>query len=405
MRTRVIGIINLALVAAIAFLLLRQTRPARSESAQSPAPPPGGASVDWASVSDRDLEVATVFAAARRGGVAAGLDSLQSLASRDSNVYAEGHALAHAIGRFVMARNGANPSALSGCRPVFEAGCYHGVLEGYLAAVKTVDAKRLTSMCAALLRSGESRLPAHECAHGLGHGLLERLSYDIGAALRSCDAFSLESLQGECHDGAFMQNAVRGLGLGTPDSSQSMAGEHHHGAPAAPHSTAPGLGPFRAADLAFPCDSVAQRYQPSCWAYQPLAIVMLTKLDFDRTLHACDMAPAPARPRCFAGVGKQSTGWFSEDHHRVIELCRRAGNDNVDSCFSGAVETLIDANWMPDAALAFCRRVPQSSKGRCYTLIGERMSLVRSNETEVRADCARAEPTFVEACIKGARRL
>jgi hypothetical protein len=202
-----------------------------------------------------------------------------------------------------------------------------------------------------------------------------------------------------------MQNAVRGLGLGGSDSTQSTSGEHHHGSPAAPHSTAPGVGPFRAADLAFPCDSVAQSYQPSCWAYQPLAIVMLTKLDFERTLHACDMAPAPARPRCFAGVGKQSTGWFSEDHRRVIELCQRAGRDNVDNCFGGAVETLIDANWMPDAALAFCRRVPESSKARCYELIGERMSLVRSNEGAVRADCAGAEQPFVDACIRGARRL
>jgi hypothetical protein len=278
------------------------------------------------------------------------------------------------------------------------------VLEGYLASVKSVDAKRLTSMCAALVRPGESRLPAHECAHGLGHGLLERLSYDIGTALASCDAFGVESLRGECHDGAFKQNAVRGLGLTPTDSGSAAPAEHHHGTAATAAKLSPAVGPFRGSDLAFPCDSVAQPYQPSCWAYQPLAIIMLTKLDFERTLHACDMAPPAGRPRCYAGVGKQSTGWFNEDHGRVIELCHRAGRANFDSCLGGAVDTLIDSNWKPDGALAFCKRVPESSKARCYEMIGERMGLVRATEPEVRQDCARAERGFVQACVIGGRK-
>jgi hypothetical protein len=116
------------------------------------------------------------------------------------------------------------------------------------------------------------------------------------------------------------------------------------------------------------------------------------------------MAAPAARPRCYAGVGKQSTGWFNEDSRQVIALCRRAGPDNVDACFGGAVETLIDANWTPDRALAFCRSVPAASKARCYEMVGERMSLVRATEAAVRSDCARAERPFVEACVRAARR-
>src|SRR5207247_207207 len=134
----------------------------------------------------RDLDVAQVFLVARSRGVAAALDSLEEVAARDSSVRSQGHVLAHAIGRFVMAHNGADPSILAQCRPVFEAGCYHGVLEGYLASVPAVEATRITSMCSALLRREVGRLPAHECAHGLGHGLLERLSYDLSTALAAC---------------------------------------------------------------------------------------------------------------------------------------------------------------------------------------------------------------------------
>ena len=203
-----------------------------------------------------------------------------------------------------------------------------------------------------------------------------------------------------------MQNAVRGLGLGPDSSSTPAAAEHQHGVTApADRQAAQPMGPFRVTNLAFPCDSVASPYQPSCWAYQPLAIVQLVQADIEKTLRACDLAPAPAaRARCFAGIGKQSTGWFFEDSRLVIDLCSRAGGGNVDSCLGGAVETLIDSNWRPDAALAFCRQVPVSAKSRCYGMIGERMRLVRAAEEGVRADCQRAEANFVEACLEGCRR-
>ena len=413
MRTRVVTVINFGLAFATLLLLIWPRRDTPAPVVAEPTPPPTkpppaivGGQINWAALSNEELDVARIFAAARRGGIGAGLDTLQAIAARDSNVYAQGHALAHGIGRFVMARNRADPSVLAQCRPVFEAGCYHGVLEGYLASMKTVDAARLTSMCAALLRPSESRLPAHECSHGLGHGLVERLSYDFRAVLGSCDTFADEALRGECHDGAFMQNAVRGLGLGSDSTSAAAPAEHQHGtiAPADGHA-ARAMGPFRASNIAFPCDSIASPYQPSCWAYQPLAVVQLLQADFEKTLRACDLAPAPAaRARCFAGIGKQSTGWFFEDVLRVIDLCSRAGSGNVENCLEGAVETLIDANWTAGAALAFCRNVPVTAKPSCYRMIGERMRLVRATQEGVRADCERAEPMFVEACLEGSRR-
>jgi len=297
MSRPIISVLAAAAAVAIAVLVVRKDRPtaaptpATSASSQ-PAP------FEWEIASDSNPNVATIFLAARTSGVGAALDSLQAVAARDSTIFARGHELAHGIGRFVMARNGANPSTIAQCRPVFEAGCYHGVLEGYLASVTTVDAAKLTAMCSSLFHPGESPLPAHECAHGLGHGLVERFSYDLAAALGACDAFVVESLRGECHDGVFMQNTVRGLGLTVADSSNRTSSEHHHGAAQTLQRDAHGVGPFRASDLAFPCDSVSVVYQPSCWAYQPIAILELVGLDVEKTLRGCDLAPEPARPRC-----------------------------------------------------------------------------------------------------------
>ena len=396
--------VTVAVAVAGAVLLARKERPAAAPAPSISSASTPRAPLEWASPSDRELNVASIFLAARKSGLGAALDTLQAVAARDSNVFADGHALAHGIGRFVMARNGADPSALMQCRPVFEAGCYHGVLEGYLASVAKVDATKLTSMCGSLIREGESPLPAHECAHGLGHGLLERFSYDLAAALGACDAFAVEPLRGECHDGVFMQNTVRGLGLTPAGSTTTAASEHHHGAMPATSDSTHAVGPFRASDLAFPCDSVGAAYQPSCWAYQPIALIQLLGLDVEKTLRGCDLAPDAAKSRCWAGLGKQATGWFNENNDRVIAMCRSATKGFTDSCFAGAVETKIDANWTPDGALAFCRKVPKASKAACYEIVGERMALVRGKESAVRADCALAEPEYVDACLRGGRR-
>ncbi|HEY6826949.1 MAG TPA: hypothetical protein VI259_08825, partial [Gemmatimonadaceae bacterium] len=86
---------------------------------------------DWSTVSSRDLNIAAVFLTARDRGIGAAMDSLQAIAKNDSTYWTEGHMIAHALGRYAIAANKHDPAVLSQCRPTFQAGCYHGVLEGY----------------------------------------------------------------------------------------------------------------------------------------------------------------------------------------------------------------------------------------------------------------------------------
>ena len=84
------------------------------------------------------------------------MDSLERLAIGDSTFWNDGHMIAHGLGRFAIADNGHDPSVLSQCRPTFQAGCYHGVLEGYLASLPSVDAAATTGLCTALERPKSS---------------------------------------------------------------------------------------------------------------------------------------------------------------------------------------------------------------------------------------------------------
>jgi hypothetical protein len=393
-RRPLIGLLLVALVAVLWFKWQRaEARAARPVDARAAAP------FEWANVSSRDLNIAAVFLTARQAGVARAMDSLQALSIADTTFRNDGHMIAHALGRFAIANNGHDPSVLSQCRPTFQAGCYHGVLEGYMASVSKVDPRATSSLCAALERPGSSRFHALECAHGLGHGFVEALGYNLNAALSACDAFSAAQLRSECHDGVFMENTVRGLGMSTMNVGDSASGAQMH---MMTHA-APNMATFRASDLRFPCDSVGASYQPSCWAYQPLVIARLTRYDVQKTLNACREAPAASIASCYQGFGKQSMGWFSWSFPRVIATCKDAASHQAD-CLAGGVEALIDLTLTADRAATFCAAVPAALQPSCFTDIGTRMANIRSTPADAERDCAAAGKTvFVDACLQGAK--
>ena len=326
---------------------------------------------DWSTVSSRDLNVAAVFLTARDRGVGAAMDSLQAIAKTDSTYWTDGHMIAHALGRYAIATNGHDPAVLSQCRPTFQAGCYHGVLEGYMSSHPNLDATHASALCTGLLAPNKSRFAASECAHGLGHGFAEGLGYDLMQSLRGCDTFADADLRGECHDGVFMENEVHGLGMPTMNVGDSAVSMHSH----MMMHAAPTAERFRANDLSFPCDSVGVQYQPSCWAYQPLIIANLTKGDLAKTLDACKLAPDASRSRCYRGYGKQSMAWLGWSFPRVIAGCSKAGTNEGD-CLAGGVEALIDLTLNADRASAFCEQVSDHVRAACRGEVARRREAI-----------------------------
>lgn len=356
MVRRLIDIAVILLIAVIAYGWWRgRSAPAEPGMAQAP--------FDWSAVSSRDLDIASVFLTARERGVRQAMDSLRALAAKDTSLNAGGHMIAHALGRFAIANNGHDPAVLAQCTPAFEAGCYHGVLEGYMMSLPQVDPAKVAGMCASYDKPGASRVTAVECAHGLGHGFLEHYGYALDQSLGGCDTFSSNELRGECYDGVFMENAVHGLGMHSMNVGDSAVAMQM-GSTMHMQADKNQMTRFRASDLQFPCDSVAAAYQPSCWSYQPLVIVNLTRANFEKTLDACASAPVASRARCYQGYGKQSMAWFGWDEHRVISMCSRAGAQ-VDDCLAGGVEALIDREQADAGALEFCGAVPSASRAKC----------------------------------------
>ena len=387
MIRRLVYVLAVACAALLAFVTLRPASPKAPDTA-----------IDWTNVTSRDLNIAAVFLTARDLGVHKALDSLEALAAHDPALRGQGHTLAHALGRYTIAQHKNDLSVIAECREIFEAGCYHGVLEGYLATQKSVDSPTVASICSPVERSSPIRLRALECSHGLGHGLLARLAYDLGGALKACDYLGAEDARDECHDGVFMENVVHGMGNSMISVGDDALSVHNHMMQmeaARPHQEY-----FRQQDPAFPCDSVAAPYQSSCWSYQPLAVIRLTRANFQRTLHTCDIAPGPAATTCYRGFGKQSTAWYGDRAADIVKTCETATPPHVTDCFAGAVEAYVDFAWTPDRAIEFCHDVPNAEKSGCYGELGARMGLIRTDSASLNADCSRGDPAYVTACVR-----
>lgn len=351
------------------------------------------AGIDWSRVSSRDLDVASVFLVARDHGVRAALDSLAVLARADRQLELMGHQVAHGLGRYAIARRGYDASVFAECRPTFFSGCYHGVLEGWLAGHPGSDAASLRGLCTS---PAMSKLPPYafrECAHGLGHGLTAMHAHDLFAALPDCDrALSGDLARHECYDGVFMENVVHSLGTAAFEVGDAMAEHHAH--------ARDDRRLLKAGDPTFPCDSVDAAHAPSCWAYQPVVFFGAFDGDVGRILRACDAAPAASAGACYRGIGKQTLGRMPERPDSVVRVCGTSAQHRAD-CIGGMVEFYVDQEWKADSALAFCARVPAAMKDACFRAVGERIAWIDPAADAVRAACA-AAGDHAALCVRAA---
>ena len=382
---RRLALLALPLAAAVAGACRGQTAPKHDAA-------PAG--IDWSRVTSRDLDIAAVFRVARDHGVRAALDSLSELARADPQLEPLGHQVAHGLGRYAVARRGYDAAVFAECRPVFFSGCYHGVLEGWLAGHPGATSASVRGLCASAAMAALPPYAFRECAHGLGHGLTALHPDDPLAALPDCDAtFPGELARRECWDGVFMENVVKGMGTVAFDVHDAASGHAH-----APTRAARPLP--KAGDPAFPCDSVGAAHGPSCWAYQPVVLFTALGGDLERIARTCDAAPSGSAGACWRGIGKQTLGRMPERPDSVARVCAASAAHSAD-CVGGMVEFYVDQAWKVDDALTFCARAPQALRDACFRAVGERIAWIDPAPAAIRAACAGAG-AHAAVCVRAA---
>jgi hypothetical protein len=338
----------------------------------------GGQVIDWSRASDVDLEVAPVFLTAAHDGLGASLDSLNSLTRRDAKLAALGpaglHQVAHMLGRFAIAHAHNDPLVFRECRPGFLSGCQHGVMEGYFATRPPLDSTSLAGLCTRIAPAVPA-VAMRECAHGMGHGVIEAAGGDLRRALGLCGALGNGDLWRECTDGVFMSSVQA-------DIASFVRGERTTGRR---------------------CDQLDGRYAPSCWSYEAALSLTRDAKDLTKSLAECDSAPPSAVGACYWGFGKQSAGLYPEQPARIAKACREGKSNRGAECRAGAVAYYTDVSWTADGAVSFCRSVEPDEKNDCYGALGVAMRAMQSDTGSFERECRKSEPVYVARCITSGR--
>jgi len=341
--------------------------------------------------------------------------SLAQLSTVDPSINARGHDFVHVVGINSWQPGMDLGAVYNSCTGLFQSGCFHGVIQAYMAA-NGADSTVITTLCDKIQEPNTYSLWLRfQCVHGLGHGL-QAITHHLRHALEGCDWLTSAWDEQSCYGGAFMEFILEGRGQEHHPHMDAMArgkatsvidhdaSESHEAMSHGDHQMATADSfPFRDRnDPLYPCTVLAERYQPSCYGMQAGIIYEIIGSDFGKIAAACDKAPLAMRPACYQGIGTYLSGVTVRNADKSIANCMLGNPKWRPWCFVGVVKNFVDVTADPQDGLDFCAKVSDQVIGTaCYVAVGEEMSVLHT-DMKVRARlCAQPEERFRDACKYG----
>jgi len=299
------------------------------------------------------------------------------------------HQLAHRIGRQTADTYGINEQAFLLCpMESLNGGCQHGFFE--FALGRTGNTSEAANLICQSLKDGYSSKFQFYCYHGVGHGVMMAVAYDLTRALDECDTFGTFMAQDGCWQGVFMENVNAGMG--------NFARE----------------GVFSDVDPLAPCNGLAGQYQRECYINHAGYLMAFYENDVEGATNACLEAEDDDVSPCLQSIGLMATNpvWqvnFVEDLETVSfedaswGICLKFPGGYVDQCVLGAIDNILNFDALNlTRAETFCDTVSEEFRLLCY----ERMGLNLSNQIVVPKDaiklCAQLADEYESVCLLGA---
>ena len=289
------------------------------------------------------------------------------------------HATAHQAGRYAYEIY--NEESFKLCSGECHSGCYHGATEAYFKDHGTANlSENLNLLCSSELNG----FFAHQCIHGIGHGLMAWTNYDLPEALKSCNLLSQR--QDSCWTGVFMENIVGGLSKTDIDKG----GDFDH------------FTKYLNDDPQYPCAIVEDKYKPSCYFLQTSRMMQLFRSDFKKIAEACLKTEKPYQQSCFDSMGRDVGGVHPHNAKGSITACANAPKGTYRlGCLMGAVQ---DSMWDPtgqDDALTFCKLLTgKEEKDACYNTIFSRAKEIFTSVDDLKKFCSKSENQYQDKCPK-----
>lgn len=296
--------------------------------------------------------------------------------------YAQGadcHNRAHQLGRMGFEEFGTEVFKLS--IPECHSGFYHGAIEAFFKKNGTATLKQdLSTICI----DGLNGFFAHQCLHGIGHGLMAWANYDLPGALEFCNLIPQPTGQSSCRTGAFMENIV-----GSLDDSAEAKGRGH-------------VTKYLTDDPQYPCSIVKDQYKGDCYFLQTDRMLALSRTGYKGVAEECAKAPTLYHISCFASMGRTIGGQYRGHPKEAIEQCGFVTDpaNRIHCTLGAAQDTFWDKNG-ETLAHEFCALVPENGgKKECYqTIIGRSHEILSTEDQE--AFCSRLPVEHQEECTKG----
>lgn len=244
------------------------------------------------------------------------------------------HDVSHAIGQYASKSGGEVGTALAQCSDICTAGCYHGVIEGYVATTGNLT-NEVMGACRRDLFNTEKEHVA--CIHGLGHGVASLVGSDVRAALQKCDELPVNERQ-FCGSGVLME-------LYEPGSFDHAKLTY----------------PDRILDL---CDSFWGVYQVIC--EQTAGSHELARSgSYQKAIEVCEQLSGQTRKQCAIELGSHmyhAADWLDENGNN---RCLRFGVEHHTACLSGIVAASNNADPQKTVAKNMCGEFPHELREIC----------------------------------------
>lgn len=242
-------------------------------------------------------------------------------------------------------------------------GFIHGAMESFLQH-KGVD--NITLEVESLCNGFPTDFSKFECLHGIGHGFMAYLDYDIPDALKLCRSLSGDYSKRSCFGGVFMENIMVAQGKG------ALKGHETRWISPDPH---------------FPCNGVDPGYlvQFECYQMQTSRMLQLSDYSFEYISSQCQKAPENMAEVCFKSMGRDVAGQTLRDPEKIITSCKLAPQEYFKDCLAGALNVIIDF-WgenIIDQPQKLCFALEKKDKNFCYELLGDRLKGIFPGDIQV----------------------
>jgi hypothetical protein len=298
------------------------------------------------------------------------------------------HEWGHIVGRQTAATFGTDGQAFLKCPTTFNYGCQHGFFEEVLGTVNSP--KEAIDQICGQLEKDSSYSPKFKfyCYHGVGHGVMQSLEYDLYGSLAICDGLDSPMAKDGCWQGVFMEN-INGDAKG---------------------EAKPGI--FLSTDPLAPCDKVAQQYQHECYINHSAHLMRVFGNNVAAASSACLAAAADQINGCLESIGLMVTNDSWQDsllpkpigtqEQKGWQLCQYFPAGHVNECVEGGLEHFLQIDQTDiTRASNFCNLIDQSYRSNCYHRMGQAIRVQTNNDKSAENICMTPSLSNQKACLEG----